>query len=206
MNFLAHLLLAEPHPASTFGAMLADFAKGLDLSQYPLAVQAAVARHRAIDRFTDHHPHRRQFLPRFSTQRRRFAPVALDVYDDYLLIKHWQRFYPSTAPAGFEKLYRQLNTLLQQPPASMPASMQRTVHAMVHYRWFEHYQSRDGISQALDQIAKRIRFANQFSGIMQEIDLLADELDQSFLDFYPALQAHVQKLGDELAAFIAHSS
>lgn len=206
MNFLAHLQLAEPYPASTFGAMLADFAKGLDLSHYPLAVQAAVARHRAIDRFTDHHPHRRQFLPRFSTQRRRFAPVALDVYDDYLLIKHWQRFYPSTAPAGFEKLYRQLNALLQQPPASMPASMQRTVHAMVRYRWFEHYQSRDGISQALDQIAKRIRFANQFSGIMQEIDLLADELDQSFLDFYPALQAHVQQLGDELAAFIAHSS
>ncbi len=206
MNFLAHLQLAEPHPASTFGALLADFAKGLDLSQYPLAVQAAVARHRAIDRFTDHHPHRRQFLPRFSTQRRRFAPVALDVYDDYLLIKHWQHFYPSTAPAGFVKLYHQLNTLLQQPPASMPASMQRTVNAMVRYRWFEHYQSRDGISQALDQIATRIRIANQFSGIMQEIDVLADELNQSFLDFYPALQAHVQQLGDEQAAFIAHSS
>lgn len=206
MNFLAHLQLAEPHPASIFGAILADFAKGVDVTQYPIAIQAAVARHRAIDRFTDHHPHRRQFLPRFSTQRRRFAPVALDVYDDYLLIQHWQRFYPSPADQGFAKLYCQLNALLQQPPASMPVSMQRTVHAMVHYRWFEHYQSRDGISQALDQIANRIRFTNQFSGIMQEIDVLADELDQSFLDFYPALQAHVLQLGDELTAFIAHSS
>lgn len=196
-------MLAEPTAAATFGAILGDFAQGIDLSHYPVAIQAAVERHRAIDRFTDSHPHRRQFLPRFSKQRRRFAPVALDVYDDHLLITHWQTFYNATPLQGVAHLNQQLRGLLQHPPATMPPAMQRTVQAMVHHRWFEHYQTRQGVADALDQIAKRIRFANEFSGMMQEIDLLAAELEHSFLAFYPALLTHVQQLGDELTAFTA---
>ena len=53
MNFFAHLVLAEPTPQSRLGNLMGDFCQGLDLKTLPVAVQAGIWRHRAIDRFTD---------------------------------------------------------------------------------------------------------------------------------------------------------
>lgn len=203
VNFLAHLMLAEPSLTSRCGALLGDFCQGIDLLHYPLAVQAAVQRHRMIDRFTDQHAHRRQFLSQFSSARRRFAPVALDVYDDHLLLRHWGRFYQEPCDTALQQRYDELTQLLREPPCPLPAAMQQTIHAMLAYDWFGRYRDHAAVSQALDQIARRIRFANNFSGIMHEIDHMAPALEQSFLQFYPALLAYVSSLGSELLAYQA---
>jgi len=52
---------------------------------------------------------------------------------------------------------------------------------------------------ALDHIAQRVRFNNQFSGIIDEISPRYAELEQCFLQFYPQLQQHLQQLGLETA-------
>ncbi|MDP5206891.1 ACP phosphodiesterase, partial [Alishewanella sp. SMS9] len=58
---------------------------------------------------------------------------------------------------------------------------------------FESYQQLPRVGMALDRIAQRIRFANQFDGIITEITPRYTELEQVFLDFYPRLQQHVRQ-------------
>lgn len=199
MNFLAHLQLAESHTDSQFGALLGDFCQGIDLNSYPLPVQAAVLRHRQIDKFTDQHQHRRQFLPRFSASRRRFAPVALDVYDDYLLIRHWHKFYPMPAQQRFAQLYVQLTSIFHAA-YPIPSALEHTLRLLISHQWFNQYCEQTSIGKVLDRIASRVRFSNQFTGIIEELSVLDHELEQSFLQFYPQLQTYITSLGDELTA------
>lgn len=199
MNFLAHLVLAEATTASRFGAMLGDFAKGIELNLYPIAVQAAVKRHRAIDGFTDQHPHRRHALRLFSDKRRRFAPVALDVFDDYLLGRFWSRCYPSLDFAPFcQTLYQSL----AEAHYPTPPAMQHTLFHMRQHNWLYRYQQWDFLEQVLEAMIDRIRFRNSFSGISDELRQLEPQLTASFFQFYPELQQFVLAQGDEQQAFL----
>ncbi len=196
MNFLAHLVLAEANPESRFGNLLGDFCRGIDLHSLPPQVHAGVLRHRAVDRFTDSAPAVRAAKALFSAQRRRFAPVIVDVMFDHLLLKHWSAL--DNRP--FAPLCRQIYQQLWQQRAMMPAAMAHTVTALVQQDWFHSYRSLSSVGLALDNIARRIRFANAFSGSFDELAQHQGELEQLFLQFYPALQQHLQQLGPELAA------
>ena len=92
MNHFAHLVLSQPTVESTVGNLLGDFARGLDQSTLSPAVLAGLKNHRAVDRFTDNHPKVNALKQCFSKKRRRFAGIALDVYFDHLLMRHWHQF------------------------------------------------------------------------------------------------------------------
>lgn len=202
MNFFAHLVLAEPNAASRFGNLLGDFCHGVALSDLPLAVQAGVARHRAIDRFTDQAPAVRQARQLFSARYRRFAPVITDVLWDHLLLVHWQQFDTRPLSDLCAEIYQQL----WQQREQMPAPMAATVTALVEQNWFKHYQSLQGIGGALDNIARRLRFANQFDGSVMEIRQQLPELTSLFFAFYPQLQQQVTNWGPELPSFLRPSA
>lgn len=196
MNFLAHLVLAENNAAARFGNLLGDFCRGVDVSTLPPAVYAGLLRHRAVDRFTDTAAEVRAAKALFSPARRRFAPVIVDVLFDHLLLAHWQRF----ETREFAPLCQQIYQDLWQQRAQMPPVMATTVTSIVQHNWFASYHSIEGVGLALDRIAGRIRFANDFAGSIAEIQLHYSELNQLFLQFYPKLQAFVQQLGPELSA------
>lgn len=193
MNFLAHLVLAEPSAESRLGNLMGDFCQGLDLSLLPEAVQAGIWRHRAVDRFTDAAPEVRQAKTLFSKARRRFAPVIIDVLFDHLLLKHWHVLEARDFTALCHDIYQQL----WQQRGLMPPAMQATVLAIVQQDWFGSYRQLDNIGRSLDRIASRIRFDNQFAGSIEEVRQHLPTLESLFLQFYPQLQAHVRQLGDE---------
>lgn len=199
MNFLAHLVLAEDNAEARFGNLLGDFCHGVDVSALPPVVHAGLLRHRAIDRFTDAASEVRTAKALFSAQRRRFAPVMVDVLFDHFLLRHWQRF----EQRAYSPLCQQIYQDLWQQRAKMPPAMAATVTSIVQHDWFASYRSIEDIGLALDRIASRIRFANQFSGSIDEIRFHYSELDQLFLQFYPQLQAFVRQLGPEQSALAA---
>ena len=92
MNYLAHLFLARPTADSQFGNLLGDFRRGVDIKEFGQAVQLGLKNHYEVDRFTDSHTSVLAAKALFHKSRRRFAPVALDIYFDHLLIKHWASF------------------------------------------------------------------------------------------------------------------
>jgi acyl carrier protein phosphodiesterase len=59
---------------------------------------------------------------------------------------------------------------------------------MVWNDWFGAYQDLENIGYALDRVAGRIRFRNEFTGMITEIRANQDELEHNFLSFFPDLQ------------------
>ncbi|MGB1465415.1 MAG: ACP phosphodiesterase [Alcanivorax nanhaiticus] len=203
MNYLAHLSLAQPSVSSKVGNMLGDFMRGVDADALSMPVRQGLDNHRLVDRFTDSHDwvlmQRRQFSP----ARRRFAGVALDVLFDHFLWQHWSVLYSSSREESIQRHYQDLLA----GKNLMPEMMQRRMQRMVENDLLNRYGELQQVGQALDAIADRIRFANAFAGIVEEIIPRYDELEQGFLDFYPELKRAVDKAaiesfrGDEYGAF-----
>ncbi len=193
MNYLAHAILAQPNLYSLTGNLLGDFCKGVALDSLPPQILAGLLNHRAVDRFTDQHPLVREAKQMFAVQRRRFAGVALDVLFDHFLIKHWQAYYPQPFADYKIQLYQQL--ALAEP--LMPAAMAHTMRSVRQHDWLHSYQHLASVGQALDQIAARIRFTNQFGGAIDDIAAHYPALEQLFLQFYPRLCQHITALALE---------
>lgn len=189
MNYLAHAALAQDTLPSLVGNLLGDFCKGVQLAALEPAVLAGLHNHRAVDRFTDQHPLLLTEKKCFSPQRRRFAGVALDVLFDHYLIKYWQRFYEPS----FEQAKAQLYQRLANAEPLMPEMMRFTMQKVRQQDWFASYQEPVKVGFALDRIAQRIRFPNQFTGVIDEIMPRYQQLEQVFLEFYPQLQNHIKQ-------------
>ncbi len=193
MNYLAHLYLAQPNADSHFGNMLGDFGGTKHLKSLPAAVNNGLNNHYLVDKFTDAHAEIKQAKLLFSASKRRFSGIALDVLFDHFLIRHWSRFHQVPFEQFKQKSYRLLNDRLTE----MPSKMQIIVRSITTNDWFDEYRTVQGIGLALDNIAKRIRFANKFTGSIEDIHKHYDELEAVFLAFFPQLIAHVEQHGLE---------
>lgn len=189
MNHLAHVFLAPDSAECRVGSILGDFSRGVDLFALPGKVQEGVRHHIAVDVFTDSHAEVLASKRLFSPQRRRFAGVALDVLYDHYLLRHWQSFSPASRDAFVHRVYQEL----QHNEHLMPAPMVRVTRHMVRHDWFGAYQSLGNIGDALDRVAERIRFPNQFAGIIDEIRANDVQLERHFLNFFPELQSFAKQ-------------
>lgn len=185
MNHLAHVFLAPDSPEARVGSILGDFTRGIDVSLLPVSVQQGIRHHRAVDSFTDQHPEVLASKAIFSRQRRRFAGVALDILYDHYLLRHWQRFSQTDRGIFVECIYQEL----QRNKHLMPEKMAQVTRRMVEHDWFGAYRDLESIGYALDRVAGRIRFANKFTGMIDEIRANDVELEKRFLRFFPDLQS-----------------
>jgi acyl carrier protein phosphodiesterase len=187
MNYLAHCFLAEPNCESIVGNLLGDFCKNVDEKTLSAELKTALANHRAVDKFTDHHDLVKEAKALFSPHRRRFAGIAVDVLFDHYLIKHWSTF--SDDPySEFKKTTYQL---IAQGYFLMPQPMQVVMTSVVDNDWFASYEHLESTGYAIDRIAQRIRFKNNFAGSLEDIIKNERELEQVFLEFFPQLQRAV---------------
>ena len=193
MNYLAHLYFSQPTPESRVGNLLGDYQRGVDRKALPVPVRRGLENHLAVDRFTDHHPLVCQARRGFSASRRRFAGIALDVLFDHFLIRHWQRFSSRDFTAQVQRFHADLRS----GEELMPTRMRQVTERMIRDDWFHAYAELDNIGYALDRIAGRIRFANDFSGVIEEIRDREAELEAAFLTFFPELERHVAGLALE---------
>ena len=191
MNYFAHLVLAQPTVESTVGNLLGDFAKGVDRKALAAGIDAGLMNHRAVDRFTDSHESIQRLKRFFSPQRRRFAGIALDVYFDHLLMKNWQMFDRRPVAMVIDDFYQRLI----EGQALMPSDQMRsTTRRMVDFDWFGSYRNIESIAHALDRIASRIRFKNQFHDAFEDLIANQTDIEAVFLEFFPQLTKHVGEL------------
>lgn len=190
MNHFAHLVLAQATVESTVGNLLGDFARGLDQQQLAPGVMAGLLNHRAVDRFTDSHPLVQEMKLGFSAQRRRFAGIALDIYFDHLLIKHWDRFDGRSLDDLIAGFYQRMTEGRELMPGE---NMRKVTKRMIEHDWFGSYQELDAIAEALDRVAERIRFANQFDNAIADLQRNHEMIRDGFSEFFPQLQQHVQE-------------
>jgi len=188
MNYLAHLYLAQPNADSHFGNLLGDFGGHRHTKGLSDTVKKGLENHYLVDRYTDKHVLVKQAKQLFSPHRKRFAGIAVDVLFDHFLIRHWQQFHNDSFEHFKQNSYRLLNVSV----ADMPHKMQYVVTKITTHDWFSGYINIEGVGFALDNIAKRIRFSNQFQGAIEDIDSHYEEFEEIFLDFFPSLVKHVE--------------
>jgi acyl carrier protein phosphodiesterase len=68
---------------------------------------------------------------------------------------------------------------------------------MIDYDWFGSYRDADAIAEALDRVAARIRFANDFDNAIEDLQRHHDLIRDGFFEFYPQLQQHITEQGLE---------
>lgn len=188
MNHFAHLVLSRPTVESTVGNLLGDFARGVDPQSLPAPVHAGLLNHRAVDRFTDTHPLVREMKQSFSSKRRRFAGIALDIYFDHLLLEHWQSFEHSAVEEVIAGFYQRMEAGRSMMPGE---NMRRVTRRMIEFDWFGSYRDLDAIAESLDRVAGRIRFSNDFDNAIEELQRNHDSICDGFLEFFPQLRQHI---------------
>jgi acyl carrier protein phosphodiesterase len=183
MNFLVHFYIADITADMFIGQFLGDFVKGRHLEIYSFKVRSGILFHRKIDSFSDAHAVTGISRERFSSRRRRFAGVIVDVCYDHFLARHWHHFGKGTLDAFSQKVYHQLND-----HSHLLSDHQKMVLArMIEYNWLGSYYHLEHVGTALDRIAGRLNQGRAFLGSIDEVKANYQELEADFKSFFPEL-------------------
>lgn len=196
MNHLAHVVLSFNDPTVLVGNMLGDFYKSNRVIEtLPQKIQNGIQLHRHIDSFTDSHPVVFESKARVRETFGKYASVAVDVYYDYCLSIHWEKFYDSQLQETADFAYK---ALLDEQEWLHPKLL-KYLPIMIERNWLVQYQTFKGIQFTFNSLAKRAAYDKNFhlaSTILKEheTDFLSD-----FDIFFPELIKSTRERYDELA-------
>ena len=184
MNYLAHTALSKATPMSLIGNLLGDFMKGVNRDALYPEIREGLDNHRDVDALTDRHPDVVNLKPLFRDNTRRFAGVAIDIYFDYLLCKHWDSFYELPLAVFIEQTYALLDNSRHLVPSE---TMRFALGRMTKQDWFSAYRDEDMIFKVIERAANRIRYPNMFTESIADIQQNREHLERGFLRLYPEL-------------------
>ncbi|KIF49579.1 ACP phosphodiesterase [Vibrio owensii 47666-1] len=181
MNFLAHLHIADHCNSHLMGNLLGDFVKGDPSKQYQTDISNGIKLHRFVDRITDHHALVEECKPHFTGVARRFAPIALDMFWDHCLAKHWRTFSPRSLDSFIRYAYSEVNKQISDdlPPRFL----------MLHSRmwsggWLQSYQYLENIEFALHRMSQRSPRMADLTTTFEVLDNEYEQLEAKFAALY----------------------
>lgn len=181
MNFLAHLHIADHCNSHLMGNLLGDFVKGDPSKQYQTDISNGIKLHRFVDRITDHHALVEECKPHFTGVARRFAPIALDMFWDHCLAKHWRTFSPQSLDSFVRYAYSEVNKQISDdlPPRFL----------MLHSRmwsggWLQSYQDLENIEFALHRMSQRSPRMADLTTTFEVLDNEYEQLEAKFGALY----------------------
>jgi len=184
MNWLAHLVLSEPTAEFRVGNVLADILPITEIRQLPPEFQSGVARHRAIDAFTDKHPSYKQSVARLNPLYRRYGGVIMDIFYDHLLTARWDRY----VEIRLDRFVAQFHTDVEASRDRIPAGAYSIFQHMRTGAWLTSYGDVDGVRITLDRISRRLRRPFDLGAAASELDTHYTALTRDFADFFPQIQ------------------
>ncbi len=201
MNYLAHLYLSEDSEESIIGSVIADFVKGLLVDQYNPTILKAIEIHRKVDAFTDTHEIVLESRKLFTSKRRRFAGIIIDLSFDHFLVKNWSLYSNRELSEFINKSY----AILKRYRKLLPGDLKFAVPKMIEEDWLGSYKNLEAIRITLDKISKRTekKFGreNNLSGAIEEVKSNYNELEGNFKVFFPELTSYVESLRSEREVF-----
>lgn len=189
MNYLAHLHIAQQCNSDLCGNLLGDFVKGNPYRQYDRPIAEGIMLHRAVDSFTDSHELVREAKSYFSKAQKRFAGIALDMFWDHCLAKHWHN-YADRSLEQFTAQSEQIITQTNQQLDELPQNYINLNSIMWSRRWFILYRDFSIMQKALARMSER---RPRFTPLATCYPVLAEHyhaLTALFEQFYPLVLAH----------------
>ncbi|MGH1371778.1 MAG: ACP phosphodiesterase [Cellvibrionaceae bacterium] len=211
MNYLAHVLLSGQDPQWQLGGLLGDFIKGplpnldslecsssttpahlLDAQNEPWsrAVLQGVRLHRRLDVFTDADSDTQQCLALLGPSCRRFGAIALDVFLDHLLSRHWDEFHDQSLDHFSDHFYG----VCEQQHNRLPRAAAGFIRSAANHHLFAGYGRWSVFEQVLESIDRRIRFDSNVSEVGAEIKNQYHSLESILLPFMVRAQQQAKNL------------
>ena len=192
MNYLAHIWLSGPDLHWQLGGLLGDFIKGplpgtlSDRSgqPWPDAVRAGVHLHRLLDAWVERLPAYRACLRLLPAEHRRLGGVALDVYFDYLLVRHW----PAFSERSLDQFSQQFYDFSALHSARLPERAERYLCRARAHHLFRGYGELTTYRQVLAAIEQRLRFPLDLRGAGESVLQQGAEIEVHFLELLPELR------------------
>jgi len=183
MNFLAHLFLSGEDPEIQTGNLLGDEVKGRSFENFPERIKIGILLHRFIDNHADTHRVNLEVKKSLYPQMGKYAGVALDIYYDHFLAKHWHEFSEVDINEFVLSAYDNVqlfSDLFSEKSREMLSLMRR-------YNWLVNYAELEGIKSTFNGMAKRL---GNISGMEYAYDALEKHyatIEGSFRDYFPEL-------------------
>jgi acyl carrier protein phosphodiesterase len=189
MNFLAHLYLSGNDEEIIVGNFIADHVKGKTFNNFKDEIKRGIHLHRAIDAFTDSHPIFIQSKNRLSPNYRKYAGVITDMFYDHFLSAYWKDYSTEKIESFTSRMYR----IVMKRFFILPMKTQRILPFMAKDNWLKAYGTTEGLSRALNGMAKRTPFEsgmeNAISDLIKDYDLYKLE----FESFFPQVVAYSEE-------------
>lgn len=184
MNYLAHIFLAGNDVDVIIGNFIGDHIKGNRVEEYPLKVQLGIKMHRMIDTYTDSHEIVAMSKARARVVHGHYAPVVIDMYYDHFLARLWER-YDQRPLSRFTSSFYQLAS---ESLYLIPLRARKMLRYMSSQDWLYHYQSVEGIGQALTGLSRRATFDSKMELAAHTLSAGYTDYEREFCHFFPDLQ------------------
>lgn len=156
MNFLGHIYLSNDDLELMHANLFGDFVKGRNLEMYKPKVQSGIVLHRKIDTYIGQHESVRQLIKILSPSLPKVASVAVDIYFDHFLSKHWTQFHSDTLDDFLNAFYNYKINEVHYPNELFL----QTLFRLKKGKWISEYIHLEGIEAACVGVSKRISFPN----------------------------------------------
>lgn len=188
MNYLAHLVLADDTPQSLIGNLAGDFLRGVDPATIHPALVHGIARHRAVDTFTDAHPVTAQSRARLDPSWRLFSRVLVDVFYDHFLARDFQRHAGIPLPEFSARVYAALGN----HPHLLPPRLAQAAPVMIQHDWLRAYAHVEGVEEILSRMSRRTRHGAHLAEAIRDLRREYDSLGADFNEFFPQLRKAIR--------------
>ncbi|WP_435235983.1 ACP phosphodiesterase [Psychromonas sp. PT13] len=155
MNFLAHLHIASHTKTSFTGNFLGDFVKGRPEGKFNADIVQGIQLHRFVDSYTDYHPLTKSLKLLFPSELRRYALIALDMFWDHCLAKHWHHFESSSLERFCHFAEQTIKAECRLETNELPSRFIHVSNQVWKNKWFEHYTLLKNTQFGLEKMSTR---------------------------------------------------
>ena len=157
MNYLGHLYFSENNKDLMIANLYGDYFKGNKYDELPLLQRTGVKLHRAIDDFIDTNKGVKELFKELYADLPKIAGIAVDLYFDHLLAKHWSQFHDRKLENFVSDFYAHTE-LINYP---YPEQFLHMIHYMKQGDWLLNYKYLEGLDSAARGLSRRISFPNE---------------------------------------------
>ncbi len=186
MNHLAHLLLSGDQKDWLVGNFITDFLIPSEQRSLPLLIREGIRLHLFIDQTVDADPDYRESIRLIRFTQGKYAPVVADIFYDYLLYNHWDRYSDIPFAEFRQDAYQKL---IKHLPENINEKLAGRVRNMVERNFLESYTSREHMPGTFSMLKRRVRFVNALDRAALDYEKLLPELIIHFNQVFPRIQA-----------------
>lgn len=189
MNYLAHIFLSGKNDEVMIGNFIADSTTNKMVKELPEDIRKGVFLHRKIDSFTDRHPSVKEATKLLNRAHGKYAPVLLDIFFDYFLIKNWKKYSKEEFEIFRIRSYR----ILEKYMDWIPMKMRKNLPVMIASDWLANYGKLEGIEFTIGKVKSRVSKPDFLENPIESIFDHEDLLNKNFNLFFPDLQQVVKE-------------